>query len=257
MRLDFDTAFPSVSGDLQRDLREVLNYLFMLREQMDYLTGHLETDNFSEAGLQELGEVITRPLTVSLKGTQDEVTQLKLWKDGLTLKVENGEASSVIRLMAGTAAISSQTIELKGLVSFTDLKNSGKTEINGDNITTGSLKAIDMWAVTKDGEECSGSMRLCYETYEQLAGGLRLDAMGAGTAGENQYRMFLYTNTVGGKAFAMKLESAESMSLAAANSVFIRGTQGVQITGPDIRLFGNVWINGQMIGAATQEVTEE
>lgn len=40
------------------------------------------------------------------------------------------------------------------------------------------------------------------------AGGIRLDANGAGSQYENRYRMFIYTNYIRGVSFAMKLQSA-------------------------------------------------
>lgn len=59
----------------------------------------------------------------------------------LTLGVSNGDKSSTITLKNGTTAISSETIQMTGLVSFTDLSTKGATEINGANITTGKINA--------------------------------------------------------------------------------------------------------------------
>lgn len=254
MRVDLDTGFPEISGNAQQDLRSVLNYLFMLREQLDYLTGHLETDNFSEAGLKELGTLITQPLTVQLEGAEDQLLQLRLWQEGLTLQVENGEHSSTVSLKAGEAVISSQKIELTGMVTFSALETTGETTINGDNITTGTLKSITTKALLDGEGNCGGQMLLCYRDYDTVAAGILLDDAGAGTDEENRYRMILYTDKVGEERFAMKLMAAGCLSMDSGESVYIRAGTNVQITAGDelsgmgeIRLYGKVYVNNQLI----------
>lgn len=60
---------------------------------------------------------------------------------GMKLSVMNGAESSTISLTSNGIALSSQTIEFTGYVTFTDLATRGSTIINGDNITTGSISA--------------------------------------------------------------------------------------------------------------------
>lgn len=59
----------------------------------------------------------------------------------LTINVTNGSTSSTIKLKAGSTELSSQTIQMSGLVKFSDLSTSGSTTINGANITTGTISA--------------------------------------------------------------------------------------------------------------------
>ena len=63
--------------------------------------------------------------------------------NGITLSVSNSTtaATSTLTLKNGNVTITSGTIELKGLVTFSDLESKGKTKINGDNITTGTISA--------------------------------------------------------------------------------------------------------------------
>lgn len=62
--------------------------------------------------------------------------------NGITLSVTNSttNASSTIAIKSGSTTISSAKIEFTGLVTFANLKD-GKTEISGDNITTGKISA--------------------------------------------------------------------------------------------------------------------
>lgn len=70
----------------------------------------------------------------------DQVASISTKLDSITLTVQNGSTSSTIKLMAGSAEISSQTIQMNGLVTFTGLQN-GTTTIDGACIKTGTIDA--------------------------------------------------------------------------------------------------------------------
>lgn len=70
----------------------------------------------------------------------DQVSSISTKLDSITLTVQNGSTSSTIKLMAGSAEISSQTIQMNGLVTFTGLAN-GTTTIDGACIKTGTIDA--------------------------------------------------------------------------------------------------------------------
>lgn len=72
-------------------------------------------------------------------GTQ--VSEISLKMDSLTLSVSNDKTSSTLKLMAGSAQLSSAEITFTGFVTFSALSGAGQTEINGANITTGMISA--------------------------------------------------------------------------------------------------------------------
>lgn len=72
-------------------------------------------------------------------GTQ--VSEISLKMDSLTLSVSNDKTSSTLKLMAGSAQLSSAEITFTGVVTFESLSTEGATEINGANITTGMISA--------------------------------------------------------------------------------------------------------------------
>ena len=84
-------------------------------------------------------------------GTQ--VSEISLKMDSLTLSVSNDKTSSTLKLMAGSAQLSSAQITFTGFVTFAALSGAGQTEINGANITTGKISAdridVDDLLVTK------------------------------------------------------------------------------------------------------------
>jgi hypothetical protein len=181
---------------------------------------------------------------------------------GLRITASNGTQSSTLTLTSNGVQLSSTNVQITGMVTFTDLSTSGRTTINGGNITTGVISAIDISSVTIDGSSISGSTFetvltaygvggeiKCYylsnisDTY--LAGGLRLDDRG--DSGDSVYRLFLYTRAALGVAFALKLESAGSMSLSSGDSLWMYAPNTVQITGSTIKMYGTVYVNDKVI----------
>lgn len=84
---------------------------------------------------------------------EGDISSLEQTVDGFTLSVSNGDASSTISLKSGNTTISSETIRMTGLVSFSDLSTSGKTTIHGGNITTGTLSADKITSGTLDADK--------------------------------------------------------------------------------------------------------
>lgn len=80
-------------------------------------------------------------LTVEgLNSANQAISQLTLSLDSIELNVSNGSTSSTITLKKDNVVISSQTITMSGLVTFTGLAN-GTTTINGGCIKTGTIDA--------------------------------------------------------------------------------------------------------------------
>ena len=74
------------------------------------------------------------------KDLEGQVSSISVKLDSITLDVSNGSTSSTISLKAGDVTISSETIKMDGLVTFTGL-SSGTTTINGACIKTGQIDA--------------------------------------------------------------------------------------------------------------------
>lgn len=300
--LTADTTFPTLTQEQSTDekFEKITSYLYMLLEQLRYSMGNLDKENFNDAGLEEIANIITEPVYVQLKddeaniaaltvtaaglGTrlsdaEGNITQLTATTtsltsrisdaegnissltqtvNGMTLSVTNGSSSSTIRLLANGVQLSSQSISFSGMVSFADLSTSGWTTINGDNITTGTIEAIDIYGCTIEGStfksvlkangSVGGEIEFCYLNTNYVAGGIRLDDQGAGTEYERTYRMFIYTNYVQGVGFAMKLQSASGISMEADENVFLYAGTRMTIRGDSgIYLTGDVYVNGTLL----------
>lgn len=71
---------------------------------------------------------------------EGQISSISVKLDSITLSVSNGSTSSTIELKAGETTISSETIQMDGLVTFTGL-SSGTTTVNGACIKTGQIEA--------------------------------------------------------------------------------------------------------------------
>lgn len=98
--------------------------------------------------------------TYATKTTTNQLsTRIAQTAKGISLTVNNGSTSSGITIGVtkedGTTEQTSGTIQMNGLVKFTDLSGSGTTTINGANIQTGTLSASKITSGTLDASKVS------------------------------------------------------------------------------------------------------
>lgn len=80
-------------------------------------------------------------LSSRITSAEGDISAIDQYARSITFSVQNGEDSSTIRMIANGVTVSSQVISMNGVVTFTDLSTSGRTTINGANITTGYIDA--------------------------------------------------------------------------------------------------------------------
>lgn len=105
------------SDDVGTILRESYNITTETADGFSRKIVALETD------VEDLGKTIS-----------DQYTEFEQTVNGITLKVKTASGTTLLKLADGT-------LDLSGLVSFSDLSGAGKTTINGSNITTGVINA--------------------------------------------------------------------------------------------------------------------
>lgn len=248
----FSTALGKLDySDTAGSLKKMERYLRNLQEELEFRLANLDSENFNETGLKEIGRTITEPLSVEI---EDAVK-------GLDIAVTNGDDYAVVQLKAGDVLIgSSKNIQMDGVVTFTNLsQENSQTVIDGGNIRTGTIRAVDLEGCTfksllDTSGGTGGEYKMYYhsmETENMLAGGLKIDDAGSGEESSARYRLFLYTNNVGDiLPFALKLQSAGAMSLESGGTLWIQSTGDITITAPNINLNGNVNANGKSLSQA-------
>ena len=92
-------------------------------------------------GMASLELTVDR-LTTEVSGKLDEddaKTLIDQSLESITLSASTSGSTSTLTLKAGEVTLSSADITFEGMVTFEDLSGSGKSTINGDNITTGKI----------------------------------------------------------------------------------------------------------------------
>ena len=166
-----------LTGDVEKDIKILSNQVFQLEEQMRYQLRNLDVTNFNDLGLAryENGRLQIYAEQVKLKtdelrveiGAQTNQMQAQITanKNEISAVVtsvgdENGKvtAASIVAAIneaGSTVKISADHVDITGdFVTFTDLRGSGTTIINGDNIITGQIKGVNFIAkgdITGDG----------------------------------------------------------------------------------------------------------
>ena len=285
--LNADIGFPNLNdaqGEKDKFSR-ITDYLYMLLEQLRYTLGNLGQENFNAAEIENFTNLITEPLYMQLadekqniaslmitenglisrmNDAEDAVSNLTQTQNGMTLSVENESDCSTIRLMSnGVQLGSSGVIQMTGLVKFSDLSEvNTQTVINGGNISTGIISAVNIEGVSISGSlfktvlpsagtDSDGELQMYYAIEDEghLAAGLKLDNRGQGTSSESSHRLFLYTKEVTMQngniiPFALKLESAGGISLQSKKLIYIESTdEDIYIHGKNVHINGNVYIN--------------
>lgn len=91
-------------------------------------------------GLSSSFSVQLQQIQSQVTGLNGQVSSITQKVDNITLSVSNGSTSSSISLSVGGVVVSSQNIQMNGLVTFTGLAN-GTTTIDGACIKTGTIEA--------------------------------------------------------------------------------------------------------------------
>lgn len=181
--------------------------------------------------MKKQDRIAVRTLEGAMQVSRAERNKLS---DSISLQVESGETSATVLLKVGDREIPA-TITFKGLVTFGDLKTPGKTQINGGNITTGTiladlitagvLRSKDEKSIVLDLErgraDITGSVNLSGENEKgDLVGSLRPGVLQIAQTGipypeaemdilrqvELMENSLVFTDVVNGKSLVLKLE---------------------------------------------------
>lgn len=132
--LQADVGFPEFKEGQKPDekINQVVNYLYMLLEQLRYSFGNLDADNFSESGITELEHLITEPVYAYITNVEEGLsTALNVTAQGLTTRITN-EIAGVNQTITATAeALTAQIGTVDGKYTALSLSVAGlNTQIN-------------------------------------------------------------------------------------------------------------------------------
>lgn len=142
-----------VIADIKWQLAETRSLISKTSEEI-----LLKVENELE-GLSSSFSVQLQQIQSQVTGLDGQVSSITQKVDNITLSVSNGSTSSSISLSVGGVTVSSQTIQMDGLVTFTGLAN-GTTTIDGACIKTGTIEAsrIDTDSLYVNAANITGSL---------------------------------------------------------------------------------------------------
>lgn len=116
--LTADTSFPDLKSNKSTEEKfgEVSNYLYMLLEQLRYTLANLGVDNFNDAEIDELANIINEPIYIQLDDQEGNISSLYVEVDNVTSRISNAEGN-ISTLQQTASSLTSSVSTLEGNVS--------------------------------------------------------------------------------------------------------------------------------------------
>lgn len=115
--LSIDSNFPSFTGEEspEQQIRALHNYLFQLREGLQYSLQNLTADNFNTAALQNMTDAQKNEVTLQLEKVYTMLNQMAAQIDNLS-----GRVSGTENLSGRVTTAEGEITSLKGRVKLTE-----------------------------------------------------------------------------------------------------------------------------------------
>ena len=155
---ELEDEYPSVGPVTQTFNRQISETRALISKTSEEIL--LKVENELQ-GLSSSFSVQLQQIQSQVTGLNGQVSSITQKVDNITLSVSNGSTSSSISLSVGGVTVSSQTIQMNGLVTFTGLAN-GTTTIDGACIKTGTIEAsrIDTDSLYVNAANITGSLTI-------------------------------------------------------------------------------------------------
>lgn len=165
--LSIDSNFPSFTGEEspEQQIRALHNYLFQLREGLQYSLQNLTADNFNTAALQNLTDAQKNEVTTQLEKVYTQLNQMAAEIDRLS-----GRVSGTENLSGRMTTAEGEITALKGRVKLTE----GNIEDLTDRASAVETDIDDLQGRMKTAESDIGSLKgrvtITEGNIEDLAG---------------------------------------------------------------------------------------
>lgn len=234
--LSIDSNFPSFTGEEspEQQIRALHNYLFQLREGLQYSLQNLTADNFNATALQNLSDAQKNEVTTQLQKVYTLLNQMAAEIDSLS-----GRVSGTENLSGRMTTAEGEITALKGRTKLTE----ENIEDLADRTTAAETDIDDLQDRAKTAESDIGSLKgratITEGNVEDLAGRVKqleddqtLDDLQEAVTGE------------GGLQEQMDTTKQELEKISGAVRVADDGSVTVGSEGKPLRLVGQVYING-------------
>lgn len=113
-----DINFPQLNGNQTTDqkFKTITDYLYILLEQLRYSMANLGVENFNEAELENIANLITEPVYVQLKDVEDNVSSLSVTAEQLISRMSDAEGN-ITTLQQTSDSLSSRVSDAEGNIT--------------------------------------------------------------------------------------------------------------------------------------------
>ena len=127
-----DTAFPKIDDHktTEENFNQVVNYLYMLLENLRYTLGNLGEENFNDTELDSIGKLITEPVWARIADDEGNIHTLNVTAQNLLSQI-NGINGNISTLQQTAETLSSRITTADGNISaLTQTANSLSSKIS-------------------------------------------------------------------------------------------------------------------------------
>lgn len=219
-----DTSVPKLDGKSDSEkLDSVMNYLYMLLEQLRYTLDNLGRENFNDRDFDGIVKTITAPVLVKIEDAEGNIASVKA-------------AANELSATVGDMHKEFTTVKVK--VDGLSIKTrEGVTSITGDHVKTGKLVSangdseIDL---DTGAAKLTGSFTIINPKSDNAkVGELSWDTSGSGKDEDAKNRVWLRTTG----DYALKMGSEHQTALTGKKYVYIASDEGF-VT---INAYGTRW----------------
>ena len=159
----------------------------------------------------------------SVYSTKTETSAVQQTADKINWLIKSGTSSSNMQLTSNALNIISANINLSGYVTFSDLSGSGKTTINGSNITSGTIRGIEIISSVNDNTNRVSMVSDGHNYYSptKLAGKIAFDSKGEGTESSAKDRFLIQSLN----NYVLKLLSTGDMSITSYDVIYFEANK--------------------------------
>ena len=180
--LSIDSNFPSFTGEEppEQQIRALHNYLFQLREGLQYSLQNLTADNFNATALQNMTDAQKNEVTLQLEKVYSMLNQMAVQIENLS-----GRVSGTENLAGRVTTAEGEITSLKGRVKLTEENIKGLkvraavTEGNVEDLS-GRVKQLEDDKTLDDLQEQMDATR---QALQKISGAVQVADDGSATVG--------------------------------------------------------------------------
>lgn len=134
---DAKALFFQYGKDIQNVIKDSEGNFSMLRQTLNEISTIVADNKGNISLVQQTAD----RLATRISNAEGDISAVEQTADKIEWIVGSGTSASNFQLTSRMAKLVAAEVDITGFVTFTDLERKGRTEINGGNITTGTIDA--------------------------------------------------------------------------------------------------------------------